>query len=144
MGFKANELVPFAAQVSPTTPVAKEVKVKAFQITRSDTTAVIKAALPQSATIIDITVYSPVISNAATTAVVSVGTSVTATELLTSVDVKTAAGIIRPTSEVAATFLLTEPVPTTGVDINIWAKYAETGAASSAGGPYTVFVSYAA
>ena len=140
MGIKQIELVPIANQISPITPASKNVRTKAFQIARTDTVASIKMALPQGATILNIFVYSPLVSNALTTATVSIGTSVTATELITSLDVKTAAGIIQAGAGAATTFLQIEPVPTTGVDLNIWAKYAETGTASTTGGPYTVFV----
>lgn len=140
MGIKAVELAPFA-QVSAITPPGKDVKTKYFSLARTDTTAVVKAVLPFNATIVDFRIFGAA-SNAGTTATVSVGTSATATEFINAQDVKTAGGLIRPTSTVSATNLPNlEASPPTG-DVIIWAKYAETGTASSAGGPYIVFIDY--
>lgn len=143
MGLKAVDLVPISA-TGPTAliPVAKDVHAKAFQVTRTDTTASLKCVLPADSTIMDFLILG-VASNAGTTANISIGSTATATEYVNAQDVKTAGGVIRPTSTVSATNLPNlEPVPLTGQDITIYAKYAETGGASSAGGPYTVYVTY--
>jgi len=142
MGFKAIDLTPIASY-GPTaiTPASKDVVVKAFLVSRTDTTATVKAVIPGDATVVDIRIIG-VASNAATTANVSVGTTVTATEYISAQDVKTAGGMIRPTTSFSAVNLPNlENIPVT-TDISLWAKYAETGTASTLGGPYTVIVEY--
>lgn len=139
MGFKPIDIVPIASNgPTPISPVPKDVQCKAFQVLRTDTTATTKMMLPGDSTIIDIHIAG-VASDAATTAVVSIGSSVTATEYINAQDVKTAGGMIRPTSTFSTNLPNLENVPITK-DILIWAKYAETGTASTVGGPYTVFV----
>jgi hypothetical protein len=140
MGFKAIELAPLG-QVSAITPPSKDVRVKAFSVARTDTTATVKAMLPFNSTIIDFLIFGAA-SNAGTTATLSIGSSVTSTEYVNAQDVKTAGGLIRPTSTVSATNLPNlDNIPQSG-DVQIWSKYAESGTASSAGGPYTVIVFY--
>lgn len=139
MGFKAIDLAPL--QITPITPVLKDVQVRAFKVSRTDTTASVKAMLPADATVIDIWMVG-VASDAATTANVSIGTTSTATEWINAQDVKTAGGMIRPSTSFSAVNLPNvEPQPL-GSDISIYAKYAETGTASTVGGPYTVFVEF--
>lgn len=141
MGFKAIDLTPIASYgPSATTPYCKDVVVKAFQVLRTDTTAAVKAVLPGDATIIDIRIAG-VASNAATTATISIGSTSTATEYINAQDVKTAGGMIRPTATFSTNLPNLENSPVTG-DLPIYAKYAETGTASSSGGPYTVLVEY--
>jgi hypothetical protein len=141
MGFLATDLAPIAS-VGPTTniPSRKDCSCKAFLVSRTDTTASLKAVLPADASIINV-FMTGVASNAGTTATVSVGTTATATEIINAQDVKTAGGMIRPTTSFSTNFPNVTPVPL-GADIQIFAKYAETGAASSAGGPYTVVIEY--
>lgn len=141
MGIKATDLTPLGAY-GPTvlTPKAKDVQVKVFNVLRTDTTASVKAVLPADASIIDI-IINGAASNAGTTATVSIGSTSAATEYVNGQDVKTAGGTIRPTSTLSTNIPNIEPIPNTG-DLQLWAKYAETGAASSAGGPYTVMVMY--
>lgn len=137
MGMKSTDLNP----VNPTvlTPAGKDVSVKAFTINRTDTVASVKAMLPSDATMIDFLVFG-VASNAGTTATISVGTTSAATELINAQDVKAAGGLIRPTTSVATTLPNVDNPPAS--DIALYGKYAETGVASSAGGPYTVLVFY--
>ena len=142
MGFKAIDLAPIASY-GPTavTPSSKDVVVKAFQVARTDTTAVVKCVLPADATIIDIW-FVGTASNAATTATISLGSTSTATEFVNGQDVKTAGGSIRPsTTYQAANLPNLENIPL-GTDISIYAKYAETGGASTSGGPWTAFIEY--
>jgi hypothetical protein len=138
MGLKTSDVLP--SQVTATTPASKDVQAKAFQIARTDTVASVKAVLPADASIIDIEVFG-VASNAGTTATVNVGSTSAATEFINGQDVKTAGGKIRPTTAFGTAIPNLESLPL-GADIQIYAKYAETGAASSAGGPYTVVVSF--
>lgn len=141
MGLKVFDVAPVASYgPTATTPFAKDVILKAFQVSRTDTTASVKCVLPADATIVDVLIVGAA-SNAATTATVSVGTTSGATELVNAQDVKTAGGVIRPTTTVGAAFLALENIPATG-DITLYGKYAETGTASTSGGPYTVIVFY--
>ena len=127
----------------PTTnlPVSKDVVIKAFQISRTDTTAVMKAQLPADATIVDIQIYG-VASDAGTTATVSVGTNSTATQWINGLDVKTAGGKIAIGSAWQSANLPNFIGLPLGTDIQVWAKYAETGTASTTGGAYTVVLFY--
>lgn len=141
MGFKAIDLTPIAVY-GPTavTPYGKDLLVKAFLVSRTDTTATIKAVLPGDSTIIDIRMVG-IASNAVTTATVNVGSTVAAIEYVNAQDVKTAGGMIRPTTAYSTNLPNLENTPIT-TDLPIYAKYAETGGASTLGGPYTVFVQY--
>lgn len=138
MGFKTADVT--NTNPTSTTPVSKDVSAKAFQVARTDTTASVKCMLPADSSIINVYMVG-VASNAATTATVSVGTTSTATEIINAQDVKTAGGMIRPTTTFSTSYPNLENIPLGG-DIAIYAKYAETGTASSAGGPYTVVVEY--
>jgi hypothetical protein len=142
MGFLAVDLAPVATTgPSVNIPPAKDLLLKAFTLARTDTTAVLKLVLPADATIVDVDVYG-VASNAGTTATVSVGTtSANANEILNGQDVKTAGGRIRPTTAWSTNYPNVVGYPL-GADIQIWAKYAETGGASTLGGPYTILVYY--
>lgn len=141
MGFKQSEVVPLqSANVSPTLPSAKVVICKMFQVARADTTATIKCKLPADATMVDFTIAG-VASDAATTGVVSLGSSVTSTEFVPSADVKGGGTFIRPTNTGTNMDQL-ENIPLGANDIAIWAKYAETGTASTVGGPWKVVVYY--
>lgn len=140
MGFKPIDVTPIATNgPSAITPTAKDVQVKMFRIARTDTTATVKAILPADATVIDILVIG-VASDAATTATVSIGTTSTSTEWISGQDVKTAGGMIRPLASMSAVNLPNLESLPLGTDISIYAKYAETGTASTVGGPYNVFV----
>lgn len=140
MGFKQIDLAPIASYgPTSTSPYSKDVQVKAFQIARTDTTATVKAMLSGDSTIVDILIIGAA-SNAATTATVSIGNTSTATEYISGQDVKTAGGMIRPLTTFSAVNLPNlENIPVT-TDIPIYAKYAETGTASTLGGPYTVLI----
>ncbi len=141
MGIKQIDLVPIASY-GPTavTPPNKDLVVKVFQVTRTDTAATVKCVLPGDATVLAMRIYSDTASDAATTATVSVGIPGTNTYYLDTVDVKTAAGFASIGSK-AAHMMVVENVPITK-DIQINAIYAETGTASTTGGPFYVTVEY--
>lgn len=140
MGIRAIDLNPPNGPTS-LTPPGMDVRVTVFTVARTDTVASVKAVLPFNSTVVDIKILG-VASNAGTSATISVGTSATATEWINAQDVKTAGGMILPTTAVSTTNLPNlVQVPPTG-DINVYAKYAESGTASGAGGPYTVFIYY--
>jgi hypothetical protein len=80
-------------------------------------------------------------SNAVTTATVSVGTTATANELLDAFDVKTAAtgeGYNPAGAAAVGTAFMSKRT----ADTPLYAKYAETGGASSSGGPWFVKIEY--
>lgn len=129
-----------AAQVTTTVPVNKDVQANVFQVARTDTASRLALELPADATILEVRRCASTASNAGTTAGVTVtvtnnsGTVSSGTD-----DVKTngaAAGSITMSGLPNA-----EPRPLTG-DLQITVQYAETGVASSAGGPWNYVVYY--
>lgn len=141
MGFLATDIIPVnSSPVSTISPVPKDVYVKAFSVARTDTTASLKAYLPADASIVDISL-SGAASDAGTTATVSIGSTTTSNEYVNAQDVKTAGGRIRPTSTLSSSLPNTQPVPLSG-DLPIYAKYAESGTVSTAGGPWVVLVTF--
>ncbi len=108
-------------------------------VARTDTTAKELCTLPAGAIPVGIRLASTAASNAATTATLSVGTSGgAATTWLNAVDVKTAAtgqGSLIPANS-GSTKLGTA----LAADETVTGTYAETGAASTAGGPWIVVI----
>lgn len=141
MGVKQVELVPISS-TGPTVliPAAKDKVAKVFQATRSDTTAVVKAVLPADATVTGVMVYGGTASDAATTATVVVTVVTNSGTISTgTVDVKTNGAT---TALVQMTALPNiEPLPLLG-DLQIKAVYAETGTASTTGGPWKFLIEY--
>lgn len=131
-------------------PVRKEYAIVPFQVLRTDTAASIKkAVLPADATILGFRFYIQTPSNNVTTATVTltgqgVGPS-GATFAFGSQSVATAGTYLMNSTvnTVTGTFNLERPpaVQTSG-DIYIFAQYAETGTASTTGGPFYVVVEY--
>jgi hypothetical protein len=116
--------------------VASPVLALAWAVNRAPTNTAIVGTLPANARIIDIIITSPVVSNAGTTATVSVGLSGgSATAFSAAVDVKTA--IINT----KATILAAWAPSATKQDITC--TYTETGTASTAG-THNVTVLYTA
>lgn len=128
--------------VSLSYPKVRESLEKVVKIVRTDTTAFVGAWLPRDAVITGMYVIGQVASNAGTTATIDVGTTSSANELLASYDVKTAATGegYNPAGAAAVGTAFMEKL--TG-DTPIYAKYTETGTASSAGGPWYVKIEYA-
>jgi len=86
-------------------------------------------------------VATNVASDAASTATINLGTSATATEWINGYDVKTAAtatGYNPVGSKIAGTVIATQLT----VDTPLYAKYAETGTASSTGGDWYIKIEY--
>lgn len=129
MGFKAVELSPLNG-VTTTVPTAKPVLVKAFRVLRTDTTAKLEAVLPAGASIISFQI-SGAASDAGTSATLSIGSTTAANEYVNAQDVKGAGTFIRP-AIVGTAIPQVEPIPQTG-DVPIYAKYAESGTASTVG-----------
>lgn len=141
MGLLLTDFTPINSS-GPTTliPSAKDVEVKVFQVSRTDTVASIKSWLPADASLLSVQLCGSTVSNAGTTASVTLTVANNSGAFSTgSVDVK---------ANGASTLLVqmtnlpnVQPIPLTG-DISITAVYAETGIASSAGGPWTFVVEY--
>jgi len=136
MGFKQSELAP-PGPVSTITPAAKDVRVKAFQIARTDTVSGTKAWLPANSSILNVSVRRSVTSDAQT-ANVSVGVGATTNNLISGLDVKTA-GLSFGTLD---TRIALPEGDQPGNDISINAVYTETGTASTTGGPFVVMIQY--
>lgn len=136
MGFKQSELNP-PGVISTITPAAKDVRVKAFQIARTDTTQTTKAWLPANASILNVSVRRSVTSDGET-ASVSVGYGSTTNNLINALTVKTAGLTFGTLDTVIAQPEGNQP----GEDIKITAVYTETGTASTTGGPFVVMIQY--
>jgi hypothetical protein len=108
-------------------------------IARTDTSAKVLGVLPKDAQITRVSVWGAAVSNAATTATVSVGKSGgTGAEYLSAFDVKGATGAGQQTPAAA---LLMAPTAAAS-DTTVTGTYAETGTASTAGGPWTCLIEF--
>jgi hypothetical protein len=129
------------SNVTTTTPKAYDTLTKFVPVARTDTTAFVGVVLPKYAIPVGYYVLGRVASNAATTANINVGTSATATELVNAYDVKTAA-TATGYSAVGAAAVGAQIGVQRDADTPVYFKYAETGTASTAGGPWIVKVEY--
>jgi hypothetical protein len=142
MGFRVSDIIPLGSLgPTATTPTSKDVVVKAFSVLRTNTTATLKSVLPADASILNIVMTGSVASDAATTAtiILTVSDNSGVISTGTAVDVK-ANGAVTAIVQMSALPNL-QPSPLTG-DLRISATYAETGAASTTGGPWTFLVTY--
>jgi len=109
-------------------------------VARTDTAAKALGTLPKDAQVTGLTVWGAAASNAGTSANVSVGKAGgNGHEYLNALDVKTAAtgaGQVTPNGG-----LLFAPTVAAS-DITVTATYAETGTASTSGGPWTIILEY--
>lgn len=120
-------------------PKPRSTQTKLFQVTRTDTTAAVKAWLPKSAVIVGEYIIGAVSSDATTSASVSVGTTATSNELISAFSVLTTTGEgYHPAG--AASVGSAMAIPLT-VDTPVYAKYAGVGAETT-GGPWTVKIEY--
>lgn len=125
--------------VSFTSPPAKEMLVKTVQIKRTDTTAFSAFTLPKGAVIAGSYVMGATASDAATTATVSVGSNPgTTNECVAAFSVKTNGAGYFAAGATAGTSVGSQLT----ADTLIKAVYAETGTASTTGGPWLVKVEY--
>ena len=127
--------------VSTITPKAYESYTKYAVVTRTDTTAFKAFILPKTAIIVGMYVLGQSISNAGTTATVNAGSTTTANEFLAGYTVLSAAtgqGYNPASSYVPANIMGKQ----LNVDTPFYAKYAETGTASTSGGPWIIKVEY--
>lgn len=141
MGIKQVDLVtPLTSGPSPLNPPGKPVYTKVFQVTRTNTATTLKAMLPAQASILAINQKVGAVSNAGTTAAITLTVTSNAGTLSTgALDALTAG-----TSDVNVPMTSLpniEPLPLAG-DISISAIYAETGTASTLGGPWNFVVTY--
>jgi hypothetical protein len=141
MGIKALDITPLGNGVSALNPTSKDVVTKVFAVSRTDTASTLKAVLPADASILEISRNGNTNSDAATTATVTVVVSNNSGAISTgtAVDVKTAG---TTTAHVQMPSLPNlEAIPANG-DLKITATYAETGTASTTGGPWYFKVLY--
>lgn len=141
MGIKQVELVPISS-TGPTQliPSGKADSLKVFQVTRTDTVATLKAVAGAGNSIIQVTMYGSVNSDAATTATVTITIANNTGTISTGVvDVK-ANGATTAIVQMSNLPNL-ENFPVQG-DLNIRAVYAETGGASTVGGPWRFRVDF--
>lgn len=111
-------------------------------VARTDTAAKTLGTLPANATLIGITIQSAAGSNAGTTAALSLGfASGTGTEILNGASVLGAAGAGQNAPNSA---VLGQPGSLASAAQTLTGKYAETGTASTAGGPWLVVAEFVA
>lgn len=113
-------------------------RVRRGTVARTDTSDTDLFTLPKGAVILGIFAFGAAVSNAGTTAVLDVGDGTTGDQFVQDADVKTAGTHLF--RALAARNIGTALAAAT----TITAKYAETGAASNAGGPWTIMVVYTA
>lgn len=142
MGLLAHDLAPLSA-TGPTTliPLSRDVQVKVFSVSRTDTTNSVKVVLPAGSSVLEVIKNGNTNSNAGTTATVTVTIEDNSGVISsgTPVDVRTAG---TTTGHVQMPNLPNlQPLPLNG-DLRIKAVYAETGTASDTGGPWIFQVRY--
>lgn len=121
-------------------PKVRETYTKYVQVVRTDTTAFVGAVLPKDAVVVGAYVMGAAVSNAVTTATISVGNTATANEIINSFDVKAATGAgYHPAGAAAVGTYFANKLTS---DQQIFFKYAETGGASTLGGPWVVKLEY--
>jgi len=125
--------------VTSTTPPAVELLAKVIQVARTDTTAFNAFVLPKGVVVAGVYVLGAVASDAATTAIIDVGTNpATADEILDSFSVKTSGDGYFAAGAAAGTALGTQ----LSADTLYKAAYSESGTAATTGGPWLVKVEY--
>lgn len=125
--------------VTSTTPPAVELLAKTVQVARTDTTAFDAFVLPKGAVVAGAYVMGTVASDAATTAIVDVGTNPgTSDQIVDSFSVKTNGVGYHAIGAAGGSAIGTQ----LSADTLYKARYAETGTASTTGGPWLVKVEY--
>ena len=125
--------------VTSTTPPAIELLAKVVQVARTDTTAFNAFVLPKGSVMAGVYVLGVTASDAATTAIIDVGTNpATADEVLDSFSVKTSGDGYFAAGAAAGTALGVQHT----ADTLYKAAYSESGTASTTGGPWLVKVEY--
>ena len=143
MGIKAIDLYPPVGGpgFTPITPPGQTEKFKITPVTRAMTVATLIAAIPAQSSIISVGFLGSISSNAATSATVTITVTNNAGTILTSnaYDVKNNGAVNGPLAVPNLPNL--EGQPLLG-DLRIYATYAETGTASTVGGPWNIRISY--
>lgn len=125
--------------VTSTTPPAVELLAKTVQVARTDTTAFEAFILPKNAVVAGAYVMGTVASDAASTAIIDVGTNPgTSDQIVDSFSVKTNGVGYHAIGAAGGSAIGTQ----LSADTLYKARYAETGTASSTGGPWLVKVEY--
>ena len=139
MGFLATDITPLQSP-SPLIPSGKEHQIKVFQVSRTDTVSSVKAVLPADSSVFNVWLFRNGVSNAATTATVTITVANNGGTISTSsYDVKTSGDT---TAVIQMTNLPNiQPTPLNG-DLTVTAVYAETGTASTLGGPWKIGIEY--
>lgn len=115
---------------------------KVGSITRTTTTDTTLFTIPGNAVPTKLNIFGSAASNAGTTATINVGLNSTSAYFLSGFDVKTTtsgAGQVLPN---AATNLQASVGSTVSPQVPVTGKYAETGTASTSGGPWYVELEY--
>ena len=125
--------------ITVTTPPAIDTYTKTIQVARTDTTAFEAFVLPKGVVIAGAYVVGAVASDAATSAIIDVGTNPgTADEIVDSFDVKTNGKGYFNVGSAGGTAMGTQLT----ADTLYKAKYTDSGGAATAGGPWLVKVEY--
>lgn len=139
MGIKGTDVAPLnPAYPSPLNPVRFSVNTVPFQVLRSMVTTTKVAVLAADSTILGVKFFPTVASNATTTATVTITATFVATGAVVTLGTIDVKGTVVSSPVQGANYFNIErpPAVTTSGDIYIKAQYAETGAASTAGGPF--------
>lgn len=123
------------------TPKARGTLTKIGSLARTDTAAKELFGLPKDSLIVGIYVIGAVASDAASSATIGIGTTTSANELMTGYDVKTAAtgeGYNPAGAAAVGTALCSKQT----ADVPVYGIYAESGTASTTGGPWYIKVEY--
>ena len=125
--------------ITSTTPPAINTYTKVIQVARTDTTAFDAFVLPKGAVVSGAYVVGSTSSNAATSAVIEVGTNPgTANEIIDDFDVKTNGAGYDPVGATGGSAMGSQLT----ADTLYKAMYTESGTASTDGGPWLVKVEY--
>jgi len=126
--------------VSLSFPKPRDCIEKVIKVVRTDTTAFVGTVLPKDAVITGMYVVGGAVSDAGTSATISVGTTSTSNELLAGFDVAgtTGEGYHPAGAAAVGTAFMTKLT----ADVPVYAKYTESGTASTAGGPWFVKLEY--
>lgn len=123
--------------VTALTPPSVGIQKKIVQVVRTDTARFDAFVLPKGAVISGVFIAGATASDAATTATITVGVGAGGAELLNAYSVKTNVGFGVPAST-AGSYVGTQ----LAADTLFKAVYAESGTASTTGGPWLVEVEY--
>lgn len=124
--------------VTTITPPAVSVLSKVCQVARTDTAAFDAFALPAGAVVLGAYVVGTTASDAATTATVRLGSVGTPTGVINDFSVKTNGAGYYAVGAQGGSLLSTQLT----ADTKLQARYAETGTASTVGGPWLLKVEY--